>query len=73
MTEKKRTSSRLRNAARERMKATGEKYTTALQAVMDAGPLTTTAPATDPGQDPTVSAHSQPTSADAGDQGLAQR
>ncbi|HAN24156.1 MAG: hypothetical protein CMH36_13995 [Microbacterium sp.] len=38
MTEKKRTSSRLRRAARERMKVTGEKYTAALMAVTgDAG------------------------------------
>lgn len=38
MTEKKRTSSRLQRAARERMKVTGEKYTAALMAVMaDAG------------------------------------
>ena len=33
MTEQKRTSRRLQHAARERIKATGEKYTTALQAV----------------------------------------
>lgn len=43
MTEKKRTSRRLQHAARERMKATGEKYTTALQAVIDAAPLPSTA------------------------------
>ncbi|MFH8252895.1 hypothetical protein ACH3VR_21190 [Microbacterium sp. B2969] len=43
MTEKKRTSRRLQHAARERMKATGEKYTTALQAVIDAPPLPSTA------------------------------
>ncbi|AUG28063.1 MULTISPECIES: hypothetical protein [Microbacterium] len=41
MTEKKRTSSRLQRAARERMKVTGEKYTAALMAVMsDAGSQT---------------------------------
>lgn len=51
MTEKKRTSRRLQQAARERMKVTGEKYTAALMAVKgDAGsqtelssPLTTPA------------------------------
>ncbi|GAA2959348.1 hypothetical protein [Microbacterium schleiferi] len=37
MTQNKRTSSRLRHDARERMKMTGEKYTVALKAVMDAG------------------------------------
>lgn len=35
MTDKKRTSRRVQHAARECMKATGEKYTTALQAVID--------------------------------------
>ena len=41
MTEKKRTSSRLQRAARERMKVTGEKYTAALMAVTeDAGSQT---------------------------------
>ncbi len=41
MTEKKRTSRRLQQAARERMKATGERYTAALIAVMeDAGSQT---------------------------------
>ena len=51
MTEKKRTSRRLQQAARERMKVTGERYTAPLMAVMeDAGsqterssPLTTPA------------------------------
>ena len=41
MTEKKRTSRRLQQAARERMKVTGETYTAALMAVMeDAGSQT---------------------------------
>lgn len=41
MTEKKRISRRLQQAARERMKATGERYTAALIAVMeDAGSQT---------------------------------
>ncbi|GAA1140905.1 hypothetical protein [Microbacterium aurantiacum] len=35
MTGKKRTSSRLQRATRERMKVTGEKYTAALMAVME--------------------------------------
>ncbi|KXC04798.1 hypothetical protein [Microbacterium hominis] len=35
MTGKKRTSSRLQRAARERMKVTGEKYIAALMAVME--------------------------------------
>ncbi|KJL37390.1 hypothetical protein RR49_00974 [Microbacterium ginsengisoli] len=50
MTEKKRTSSRLQRAARERMKLTGEKYTAALMAVMeDAGSQTeTSSPPTTP-------------------------
>ena len=41
MTEKKRTSRRLQQAARERMKVTGERYTAPLMAVMeDAGSQT---------------------------------
>lgn len=48
MTETKRTSRRLQHAARERMKATGEKYTTALQAVIDAAPLANCSPAVRP-------------------------
>lgn len=43
MTQKKRTSRRLQHAARERMKVTGEKYSTALKAVTDADPSTSPA------------------------------
>lgn len=50
MTEKKRTSRRLQHAARERMKATGEKYTTALQAVIDAAPVPSAALPSDPSE-----------------------
>ncbi len=43
MTEKKRTSRRLQQAAKERMRQTGEKYTAALYAVRNADRSTSTA------------------------------
>lgn len=64
MTEKKRTSRRLQHAARERMKATGEKYTTALKAVMDAEPSTSPAPTRDPSEELAPPADVQHTSND---------
>lgn len=57
MTQKKRTSSRLRHDARERVKVTGEKYTTALKAVMDAGSSSSRAGGRD--QEPAGSADTQ--------------
>ena len=52
MTQKKRTSSRLRHDARARMKVTGEQYTTALQAVMEAGSSSSRAGGRDQGEEP---------------------
>lgn len=69
MTEKKRTSRRLQHAARERMKATGENCTTALQAVIDAAPLPSAVPRSDPSEKLTLSAHAEHSSDDAGAQG----
>lgn len=59
MTEQKRTSRRLQHAARERIKATGEKYTTALQAVIDARPSPSAALPSDPSEKLTPPAHAE--------------
>ena len=57
MTQKKRTSSRLRHDARERVKVTGEKYTTALKAVM--GSSSSRAGGRDQGEEPAGPADTQ--------------
>ena len=59
MTQKKRTSSRLRHDARERVKVTGEKYTTALKAGMDAGSSSSRAGGRDQGEEPAGPADTQ--------------
>lgn len=62
MTEKKRTSRRLQHAARERMKATEEKYTTALEAVIEAAPLPSAAQSSYPGEKLTPHAYAEASS-----------
>jgi hypothetical protein len=59
MTQKKRTSSRLRHDARERMKVTGEKYAAALKAVMDAGSSGSRVAGRDQGEEPAGLADAQ--------------
>ena len=73
MTDKKRTSRRLQHAARQRMKATGEKYTTALQALIDAAPLPSTSSPTAPRETLTSSPGEDHPSDDARAPGWARR
>lgn len=69
MIDNKRTSRRLQHAARERMKATGEKYTTALQAVIDATPVPSAALPSHPSKKPMPPAYAEHSSDDVRPQG----
>jgi len=65
MTEKKRTSRRLQHSTRKRMRVTGEKYTAALQAVIEAAPLPGSASPRDPSEKLAPPAVAEHTSDDA--------